>query len=220
MIRRICMSVALASVIVLAAVGSALAADTAGTEGKAKAGEGMRAGHHAFFKDLNLTDEQRSRLDEKKKTDKEKMKAAFDAIRAKRELLREECQKADMDVAKAKQINEELKTLEAQMLDQRLQSIVEVRQILTPEQLKKFNEKMAERKTGSGKGGKEGAWKERHEAKAKVLTEAAAALKETHPDIAKALTDMASGKGKRGSSERTGHMEGHEPPPDMEAPEE
>ena len=43
-----------------------------------------------------------------------------------------------LNIGKITQINNELKILSAQMLDRKLEGILEVRKILTPEQFKKF----------------------------------------------------------------------------------
>ncbi|MFA6320310.1 MAG: periplasmic heavy metal sensor [Candidatus Omnitrophota bacterium] len=98
-----------------------------------------------IFKDLNLTAEQKRMLDENKNKHKEEMKSAFDAMRSKEDLLRNELQKQNMDVNKVTQINNELKQMHADMQDRRLAGILEVRRILSPDQFKKFTEKMEKR---------------------------------------------------------------------------
>ena len=59
--------------------------------------------------------------------------------------LRQELEKSQLNMQLVYQINNELKLLEAQILDNRLERILEVRKILTPEQFKKFEDKMNER---------------------------------------------------------------------------
>lgn len=98
-----------------------------------------------IFRDLNLTAEQKKALEDNKNKNRIEMKASFEAKRAKERQLREELQKVDMDIKKVNEINNELKSLHAKMADQRLAGILEVRKILTPEQFKKFNEKMEKR---------------------------------------------------------------------------
>ena len=103
-------------------------------------------GKKDIFKDLNLTDQQKKMLEENKAKHKEDMKAALDAIKQTRAAMRQELQKEKLDMAKVGQINDELKKLEAQMIDRRLESVLEVRKILSPQQFQKFMTKMEERK--------------------------------------------------------------------------
>jgi Spy/CpxP family protein refolding chaperone len=105
---------------------------------------------HAFrqqrlYKDLGLTKEQKQSLEENKNKNKEQMKALFQNMREKTALVRQELQKEQLDMVKITQLNNELKQLQAQMLDYKLQSILEVRKILTPEQFRKFSAKMEKR---------------------------------------------------------------------------
>ena len=83
-------------------------------------------------------------LDENKSKHREGMKAFFNAIKGTRDSMRRELQKEKLDMAKINQINDEMKKLEAQMSDRRLEGILEVRKILSPEQFKKFTEKMGD----------------------------------------------------------------------------
>ena len=101
-------------------------------------------GPHDIFKDLNLTGEQKKMLEDNKNKHGEERKALFNAMKEKMAAMRLELQKEKLDMAKINQINDEIKNLEAQMTDHRLKGILEVRRILSPEQFKKFTEKMEE----------------------------------------------------------------------------
>lgn len=103
-------------------------------------------GHEALYKELKLTDEQKKLLEENRKTHREEARAMFDEMRQKRALMKEELQKDSLDMAKINSINQDLKALQAKMLDHRLERILEVRKILTPEQFKKFLEKTGQRR--------------------------------------------------------------------------
>ena len=103
-------------------------------------GERKEARHEHFYKELNLTDEQKKALEENKNKNREQMKALFEGMREKRTLIRQELQKDQLDMGKINQTQNELKALQSQMLDNRLAGILEVRKILTPEQFKKFSE--------------------------------------------------------------------------------
>lgn len=107
--------------------------------------EKMDAKQQQLYRDLNLTKEQKKLLEENKNKNREQMKELFHNMRIGMILMRQELQKDQLDMGKINQINNELKQLQAQMLDYRLQSILEVRKILTPEQFKKFEAKMEER---------------------------------------------------------------------------
>ena len=100
------------------------------------------ARRNELYKDLNLSQEQKKMLEENKNKHKEEMKALFNAMKEMRTSMRQELQKEKLDMAKIGEINNEMKRLEAQMSDQRLAGILEVRKILSPEQFKKFMEKM------------------------------------------------------------------------------
>lgn len=98
-----------------------------------------------LYKELNVSEEQRKALEENKNKHREQMKALFNEMKEKKTLIRQELQKDTLDMAKINQVNGDLKKLQAQMLDYRLQHVLEVRKILTPEQFKKFMAKMEEK---------------------------------------------------------------------------
>ena len=108
------------------------------------------------FKQLGLTAEQEAKSKEHKEKHHGEMKAMKEQIRDKKEQMKQELQKADFDVNKVKQINEELKTLMVQIEDHHLEGILEVRQILTPEQFSKFMELKESWKNKKGEDGPRG----------------------------------------------------------------
>lgn len=99
-----------------------------------------------FYKDLNLTQEQKKALEENKNKNREQMKTLFAGMKEKKALIREELQKDELNMEKINQVQNELKALQTQMIDHRLEGILEVRKILTPEQFKKFLTKMEDQK--------------------------------------------------------------------------
>lgn len=98
------------------------------------------------YSQLNLTDQQKKQLDESRNKYREQNKALFNQIKEKRALIHKELQKDKLDMDKINQANSELKKTEGQFLDSELQSILETRKILTPEQLKKL---MVEKEKGA-----------------------------------------------------------------------
>ena len=115
--------------------------DNGSQEEKVSPGK-MEAGRRELYKDLNLSQEQKKLLWENRKSRREEMKSLFGQMKEKREAIRAELQKDELNIGKITQINNELKILGAQMLDRRLEGILEVRKILTPEQFKKFMAKI------------------------------------------------------------------------------
>ena len=91
-------------------------------------------------KELGLTPEQEKQLEDYRAQNKEKVKDIHGKIKDKRKELREELQNQELDIARVAQVHSELKALEAQAEDNRLEGILKVRSILTPEQFRKFGE--------------------------------------------------------------------------------
>ncbi len=98
-----------------------------------------------IYSNLGLTDEQKKLLEENKNKQIEQIKALFTQMRQKTALLRQELEKSELNMQAIYQTNNELKQLQAKMLDNRLERVLKVRKILTPEQFKKFEDKMNER---------------------------------------------------------------------------
>ena len=97
-----------------------------------------------MYDQLELNEQQREALKAQKVKHREEQKAMREKLQAKREALREELQKEAFDKKKVKALNEDVKNIQNQMSDQRLESVIGVREILTPEQFSKFNEKKEE----------------------------------------------------------------------------
>jgi len=112
----------------------------------------MQAKHDEFFKDLGLTDEQKKSLEDNRSKNRKAMQAMAQTMRDKMAQMHQELQKDNLDTGKVNQIQGELKTLQSQMMDQRLAGILEVRKILTPDQFKKFSQKMEDKRKHWGHG--------------------------------------------------------------------
>ena len=123
----------------------------------ANMGGGIKGGHEKHekmeqriqkvFDQLSLSDEQKKLLAENKakhktsrgafsKVMKESMKAMGEALKAK-----------DVDMNKVNALQNQLKAAHAQMADERLNAILEVRKILTQEQFIKFSSLMEEKRS-------------------------------------------------------------------------
>ena len=92
-----------------------------------------------IFAQLNLTEEQKQQLKKNRSNHREKMKASFEQMRSYKQALRQELMKAELDMGKINQIQSQTKALQGQMADERLESILEVRKVLTPEQFAQFS---------------------------------------------------------------------------------
>ncbi len=99
-----------------------------------------------IYAQLNLTDGQKKKLEENKAKHHEQKESAFKKIRSLREVLKQELMKPALDMNKINEIQAQIKAFQAQMVDNRLNSILEVRGILTAEQFAKFTALMEKRK--------------------------------------------------------------------------
>ncbi len=89
---------------------------------------------------LNLSTEQDKQLQAHRNKHEKQKEELEERIRSKKEDLKQELQKQKLHMEKINQLHAELKVLLGQREDHRLEHILEVREILTPEQLKKFLE--------------------------------------------------------------------------------
>ncbi len=107
-----------------------------------------------IYSQLNLTDEQKKMLEVNKEAHWGKRKAAFETMRVLKDSLNSELMKPELDMNRINEIQARLKNFHARMTDERLNSILEVRKILTPEQFSKFIALM-EKHRGEGRRAKE-----------------------------------------------------------------
>ena len=91
-----------------------------------------------IYSQLDLTDIQKKQLEANKQQHRAKMEVARQEMKVNREQLHAELMKAQLDMPKINAIHREIKSLEARMEDDRLNSVLAVRSILTPEQFLKF----------------------------------------------------------------------------------
>ncbi|MBU1062282.1 MAG: Spy/CpxP family protein refolding chaperone [Candidatus Omnitrophica bacterium] len=114
--------------------------------------EGMKEKVEACFKEvpkeLNLTPEQEEQLKRHKTQSRERMKELREKISSKREELGKELQRQELDMEKINQFNTELKVMNSEMQDDRLKCVLEVREILSPEQYTKFKEFIGKHRNG------------------------------------------------------------------------
>lgn len=97
-----------------------------------------------IYRKLGLTEEQKKLLEDNKNKYREQKHALSMQMRQKMNLLRQELEKSELNTQEIYQTNDELKQLQDRLLDQRLECILQIRQILSPEQFKKFEDKINE----------------------------------------------------------------------------
>lgn len=108
--------------------------------------EGHREGRiKKMFEQLNLSEEQKKLLEANRAKNKEANKALKEQIRANMKALGEELKKPELDMAKVNALHENGKQLFGKAADQKFNSILEVRKILTKEQFVQFTGMMEKR---------------------------------------------------------------------------
>jgi|GEM_PF-2897773 len=102
--------------------------------------EGIEEDFKKLSKEIGLTPEQEQRLKDLKAKNIEETKELRKLLKEKREELAKELEKEELNMDRINQLNRELKDIQSQKQDHRLNSILEIRKILTAEQYKKFRE--------------------------------------------------------------------------------
>ncbi len=111
-------------------------ADTGTAPDASQKDGGWHHGEHGRMmgKVLNLSADQEKQWKDSRQKQKEAMKSVFEQMKANREAFDAEIVKATPDMNKINDIQAQLKTIQGQMVDNHLNSILEVKKILTPEQ--------------------------------------------------------------------------------------
>jgi Spy/CpxP family protein refolding chaperone len=109
--------------------------------------------HEDFIKELGLTQEQQDKLDALRKAHREENKDLREALKEKRQALKKELAKPVSDNNAISAIATEMKDIQAQLIDNRINNILQVKEVMTPEQYQKFQQKCesAKEKFGSRK---------------------------------------------------------------------
>jgi len=96
--------------------------------------------------DLGLTEAQQKQIEDQHASMKQRQEEIFKGIETKRNELRAELDKPELDRARIDQLTNELSALSAQKVKTRVEGILEIRTILTPEQFKALHQKMEEKR--------------------------------------------------------------------------
>lgn len=142
--RKQCLWAAMAGAVVLTAAPLVFSADAPGEDEtprqemrekfKAKMEERIKAMHA----ELGLSEEQQKLLDAHREKQSKEQEEFFGQMRAKRKEMAQELQKPELNMDRVKIIHAEIKDMMNKKADQRLEHILYVRQVLTPEQFSKF----------------------------------------------------------------------------------
>jgi len=95
-----------------------------------------------IFKELNLTPEQLKKLEENRKAQRQEVEKLFSALKEKQARLQETLKNPAVTRAIVDPLANEIKSLQAQLIDHRIGGIFAVKEILTPGQFAKFQQMM------------------------------------------------------------------------------
>lgn len=134
-------------VVALVVVSLALSAVYAYGEDGCRKPEGKGKGKERVFQELNLTPEQKKQLEVNRSAQRQETEKLFNAIKQKQEQLRQALNNPAATQSSIAPLANEVKSLQAELLDNRIRGILAVKTILTPEQFVKFQE-MAKNRQG------------------------------------------------------------------------
>jgi len=100
------------------------------------------------YKELNLTPEQQAKLEANRKAQREKSSQLRTTMEEKEKQLQQALKDPAVTKAKVEPLVNEIKSLQGQLIDQRVSGIFAVKEILTPEQASKLHQLMGKRKEG------------------------------------------------------------------------
>ena len=112
-----------------------------------------------IFKELNLTEEQQQKMKQNRADQRQQTEDLFKSVKEERARLQQALQDPSVTKNKVEPIVAKIKSLEGEIVDNRVSGIFKVKEILTPEQYAKFNEIMEKHKE-TQQGRKEGRGKE------------------------------------------------------------
>lgn len=102
--------------------------------------------HDKIMKQLNLTPEQEKQLKDYREQEKAEIKKEFGELKAKREELRSQLNNPQVSENTIRQTAGQLEAMQAKMMARRIDSILYMRKVLTPEQFTKFQELTKEKR--------------------------------------------------------------------------
>ena len=124
---------------VLICVGLYLLMGLAGVRAQEQGPDNQRGQRmHEIFRQLDLTDTQKQALEANKQENRSRIQQARQEMKSIRQSLQQEIMLPELNMARINELHARSKVLMAQMEDEKLNSILSVRTILTPAQFAKF----------------------------------------------------------------------------------
>jgi len=115
----------------------------------------------SIYKELNLTAEQQKKLEENRAKQRQMNSQLRTALTEKEKQLQQSLKDPDVTRAKLEPLVGEIKSLQAQLIDQRVSGIFAVKEILTPEQISKLTQLMEKRR--ENRKGRFQGWQKKHQ---------------------------------------------------------
>jgi len=109
-----------------------------------------------FIKGLGLTSEQEKEIKKIRKAQRKRKKDLIDKIQFRSSELRERLERPIADMEEINSVVTELKALMAEKLDQRVEGILSMKEVMTPEQYEKFRKHCKDKIWKKHKGMKKG----------------------------------------------------------------
>ncbi|MFA6078732.1 MAG: Spy/CpxP family protein refolding chaperone [Candidatus Omnitrophota bacterium] len=128
------------AVIVIATfvAGTAFAGPSCGFPGQ---GDKHSRAKDSIVRELNLSTDQQNRLDQERTAHREAMETLRSALKEKKDVLRDAMNKPDVTREQVEPLLTEIKKLQSDMADKRVDGIFAVKEILSPEQFAKLQSK-------------------------------------------------------------------------------
>ena len=137
--NKLTKSIAVLAVLGLMAAGPVAYAEHGGDN--LEGGKGYKHGEGKdFFKELNLTPEQKEKLKAQREAKKEDNKATREQLKTKMQALHEEITKPGTTRADVNGLVSEVGALKGQMFSQKIDGVFAMKEVLTPEQFAKMQE--------------------------------------------------------------------------------
>jgi len=106
-------------------------------------------GRGDIMKTLNLAPEQKAQIEKQRSASRQAWSELRDKLRTKRLELKQELEKPNIDRNRINTIIAEIKNLTGEQLELRVNNILAMKQVLTPEQFKKIQERKEKIDTGN-----------------------------------------------------------------------
>lgn len=96
---------------------------------------------------LQLTPQQQEILMKRRQEQRTSRQELYRQMREKRAALQEEIGKPQSDAARINDLTQDISTMQARQLDEKVEELMELKRILTPQQYQKFQEKVGDVKS-------------------------------------------------------------------------